>query len=141
MDVKLNGDNYKVWATAPSAMIFHSLNLLSHVNGTPPMLASASSAASDDSSSSAPHSPSTTGGSWHLDDNRAMVIISQSLEPDVRMEVIHLEIAQEIWDQLQHMLSTLLMHNRVIDLSGSLPHLRSLWRQQDFLSISTCDGC
>ena len=78
VDVKLNGDNYKIWAGFVRMILF-GLELLFHIDGTPPEVAS--SADSADSTSSA----SVTGRTrWHSDDRRACAIISQSLEPAVR---------------------------------------------------------
>ena len=57
----------------------------------------ASSATSDDFLSSALPPllapPLAAHGLWRLDNDRAISVISQSLEPDVHMEVIHLETA------------------------------------------------
>ena len=50
IDVKLNGDNYKVWAGSVR-IILSGLDLLLHIDGMPPTLDSTSSVASGDSSS------------------------------------------------------------------------------------------
>ena len=97
VDVKLNGDNYKIWVGSVRLILF-GLNLLSHIDGSPPEVAS--SADSADSTSSAPITGRTR---WHLDDRRACAIIGQSLEPAVRQEVFHLTVAQQMWDHLRQM--------------------------------------
>ena len=51
VDVKLNGDNYKIWAGSVRLILF-GLDLLFHIDGSPPEVAS--SADSADSTSSAP---------------------------------------------------------------------------------------
>ena len=56
VDVKLNGDNYKVWAGSV-CMILSGLDLLSHIDGTSPNFDTSSSVAFGDSSYSA--SPSS----------------------------------------------------------------------------------
>lgn len=102
IDVKLNGDNYMIWAGSVH-MIIRGLRLLSHIDSTPPPeMDYVSSVASGDSSSSAPPPLSVAHGLWRLDDHRTMTMNSWSLEPDVRIEVIYLETAQEIWNQLRH---------------------------------------
>ena len=90
VDVKLNGDNYKIWAGSVRLILF-GLDLLSHIDGSPPE--AASSKASGDSTSSARDSGRTR---WHLHDRRACAIIGQSLEPAVRQEVFHLTVAQQM---------------------------------------------
>ena len=90
VDVKLNGDNYKIWAGSVRLILF-VLDLLSHIDSSPPE--PASSEASGDSTSSARDSGRTR---WHLDDRLACAIIGQSLEPVVRQEVFHLTVTQQI---------------------------------------------
>ena len=51
VDVKLNGDNYKIWAGSVRLILF-GLDLLSHIDGSPPEVAS--SADSADPMSSTP---------------------------------------------------------------------------------------
>ena len=88
VDVKLNRDNYKIWAGSVRLILF-GLDLLSHIDGSPPEVTS--SADSADSTSSVPLTGRTR---WHLDDRRACAIIDRSLEPAVRQEVFHLTVAQ-----------------------------------------------
>ena len=78
VDVKLNGDNYKIWDGSVRLILF-GLDLLSHIDGSPPEVTS--SADSVDSTSSAPVTGCTR---WHSVDRRACAIIGQSLEPAVR---------------------------------------------------------
>ena len=89
VDVKLKGDKYKIWAGSVRLILF-GLDLLSHIDGSPPKTAS-----SETSNDSTPTSSARDSGStrWHLDDRRACAILGQSLEPVVRQEVFHLTIA------------------------------------------------
>ena len=89
VDIKLNGDNYKIWAGSVRLILF-SLDLLSHIDGSPPETTS-----SEASGNSTPASSARDFGRthWHLDDRRACAIIGQSLEPVVRQEVFHLTVA------------------------------------------------
>ena len=87
VDVKPNGDNYKIWAGSVRLILF-SLDLLSHIDGSPPEVTS--SADSVDSTSSVPVIGRTR---WHSDDRRACAIIGQSLEPAVCQEVFHLIVS------------------------------------------------
>ena len=97
IDVKLNGDNYKLWAGSVRMILF-GLDLLSHIDGSPPE--SASIETSGDSTSSTRDSGRTR---WHLDDRHACAFIGQSLEPAVRQEIFHLTVAQQMWDHLRQM--------------------------------------
>ena len=88
VDVKLNGDNYKIWAGSVRLILF-GLDLLSHIDGSPPAAAS-SEASGDSTPASSAHDSGRSR--WHLDDRRACAIIGQSLEPAVRQEVFHLTV-------------------------------------------------
>ena len=148
VDVKLNGDNYKIWAGSVRMILF-GLDLLSHIDGTPPEVAS--SADSADSTSSAPVTGRTR---WHSDDRRACAIISQSLEPAVRQEVFHLTVAQQMWDHLRQMFeqtstsrSFALAQELAFSQQGDrsvrefATSVRSLWRQQDAVTPVESSGC
>ena len=81
-------------------LILFGLDLLSHIDGSPPETASSEASGDSIHVSSARDSGRTR---WHLDDRRACVIIGQSLEPVVRQEVFHLTVAQQMWDHLRQM--------------------------------------
>ena len=149
VDVKLNGDNYKVWAGSVRMILF-GLDLLSHIDGTSPEVEADSSEASSDSRSSG-------RTRWALADRRACAIISQSLEPSVRENVFHLTVAQQIWDHLRQMFeqastsrSFAVAQELAFSQQGDrsvrdfATFLRSLWRQQDAFTAAmsgVCVGC
>ena len=89
IDVKPNGDNYKIWAGSVRVILF-GLNLLSHIDGSPPETASSEASGDTTPASSARDSGRTC---WHLDDRRGCAIIGQSLELAVRQEVFNLTVA------------------------------------------------
>ena len=71
VDVKLNGDNYKIWAGSVRLILF-GLDLLSHIDGSPPETASSEASGDSTLASSTCDSGRTR---WHLDDRRACAII------------------------------------------------------------------
>lgn len=83
MDVKLKGSNYKEWFTTVSIILL-GVELLGHVDGTSSHL-------------------SEPEASWTLADRRAMTLICQSCEIDVRMETKHFPTAYAMWAHLHHM--------------------------------------
>ena len=130
------------------------LGLLFHIDGTPPpKTGTASSAVSTDSSSSVPPSHLATCGSWRDDDDRAMAVITQSLELNVHMEVIHIKTVHEIWDHYNGCLSIPTPSNalpspkrcpmlyRVTVKFASLPLIFDPSNVSRISSVSACDGC
>ena len=151
VDVKLNGANYEKWLTTV-CMILLGLELYVHVDGTypPPLEFSTSSPGGLTSNTFV----SSDRNAWHAANHRAIAVICQSCELDVRMDIGHFATAREMWEHLRHMFEQSSsageyavlqdiahVQQRERSVREYVTELRSLWRQLDSLEPPTCLTC
>ncbi|XP_020102601.1 uncharacterized protein LOC109720129 [Ananas comosus] len=84
LDVKLSGPNYREWSVSIQ-LLFDALDLTGHIDGAGPP--------TDDSKLK----------DWLVADRRARGIISTSVNIDIRMQLINLSTAHQMWSLLRQM--------------------------------------